>query len=123
WNLAGVAAFIQEATMSDDAIAKLPEAEQALYTADPIWATSAFAIAVFGGALGSAFLLLKNKLAGPIFVASLAGIAVQMFHSFFVANSMAVYGPGAIVLPVMVLAIGVALVWWSGRLNAKGWIR
>lgn len=123
WNLMGVAAFIGHATMSDEAIAALPEAERALYETVPIWATAAFAVAVFGGALGSLLLLLRRKLAEPVLIASLAGILVQFVHSFFIAKSMAVYGPGSIIMPVMVILIGVALVWFAQKAGKAGWLR
>lgn len=122
WNLMGVSAYIMQMTMSPEALAKLSEAEQALYANYPAWAAVAFALAVFGGAIGCILLLMRNKLAVPVFGASLAGIAVQMFHSFFIANSMAVYGPGAAVMPTMVVLIGAALVWHSMRSKNKGWI-
>ncbi len=122
WNLMGVTAYIQQMTISDEAVAALPAAEQALYTNYPAWAAGAFAIAVFGGAAGCVLLLLRKKLAMPVLGVSLAGIAVQMFHSFVIANSMAVYGPGATIMPAMIIAIGAALVWWSIGLKNKGWI-
>ena len=109
--------------MSDEAIAALPEAERALYETVPIWATAAFAVAVFGGALGSLLLLLRRKLAEPVLIASLAGIVVQFVHSFFIAKSMAVYGPGSIIMPVMVILIGVALVWFAQKAGKAGWLR
>ncbi|MCB2096947.1 MAG: hypothetical protein KDE05_04890 [Parvularculaceae bacterium] len=123
WNLMGAAAFISHATISEEAIAALPEAERALYEAVPLWATIAFAVAVFGGALGSLFLLLRRKLAEPVLIASFAGILIQFVHSFFIAKSMDVYGPGSIVMPVMVIVIGAALVWFAQKAGKAGWLR
>ena len=61
WNGMGVMAYLGQAYMSDDALAALPEAEQALYANVPAWATAAFAIAVWGGLLGCLALLLRKK--------------------------------------------------------------
>lgn len=123
WNLMGVGAYIAQVTMSPEAMNALSEAERAGYENMPAWAVGAFAIAVFGGALGCILLLLRNKLAVPVFGASLIGIVVQMFHSFVIANAMAVYGPGATIMPIMVLLIGAGLVWWSINIKGKGWIK
>jgi hypothetical protein len=68
----------------------LPEVERALYESVPAWATGAFAVAVWGGALGCLLLLLKKKLATPVLILSFIGIVVQMIHSFFIANSIEV---------------------------------
>jgi hypothetical protein len=122
WNLMGVAAYIGQVTMSPEALAALPEAERALYETTPAWAIGAFAIAVFGGALGSLLLVLKKRLAGPVLIASFAGIIVQMIHSFFVARTMAVYGPGSAVMPAMVLLVGAALIWLAARSARWGWL-
>ncbi len=123
WNLMGVGAYVAQVTMSPEAMAKLSEAERTGYENAPIWATGAFAFAVFGGALGSIFLLLRKKFATPVFGLSLAGIAVQMFHSFFIVNSIAIYGPGAAIMPGMVIVIGIALVWYSNTAAGKGWLK
>lgn len=122
WNLLGVGAYVSHVMMTEDAIMQLSEAEQMLYRDVPAWATAAFAIAVFGGALGSLLLLLRKALAMPVFILSLAGILVQMYHSLVIANSVEVYGPGSTVMPAMVVAIGVLLVWYARNAKAKGWI-
>jgi hypothetical protein len=62
WNAFGVMAYIMQVTMTPEALATLPVAEQALYTNLPAWYTGAFAIAVFGGALASLALVLKKEL-------------------------------------------------------------
>ena len=106
--------------MTDEAIALLPENEQALYVDIPAWYTAAFAIAVFAGAIGSVLLLLKKKLASPILILSLLGIFVQMYYNFFISKSMEVYGPGSMVMPIFVILVGVFLVWYAKKLQIEG---
>ncbi len=122
WNLMGVGAFFGEVFKSDEAIAALPELERALYESFPLWATIAFAIAVFGGAVGSIGLAMKKKWARPVLLASLIGIIIQMFYSLIIAKSTEVYGPGSVIMPIMVILIGVALVWLSRKADAAGWL-
>lgn len=120
WNLLGVSAYLMHAYMTDEAIALLPENEQALYTNIPAWYTAAFAIAVFAGALGSILLLIKKKLATPILILSLIAIFIQMYYNFFVGKSMEVYGPGSVVMPVFVVIVGIFLVWCAKKLQKEG---
>ncbi len=122
WNLMGVSAYLAQAFMTDEALQNLPEAEQALYTDLPAWVTAAFAIAVFGGMLGSIGLLLRKKWARLLFLISLIGIIIQMTHSLFISNNMDVYGPGAVIMPIMVLVIGIYLIMFSKSAIAKGYI-
>ena len=120
WNVMGVMAYLAQAYMTEDVLATLPEAEQALYQNIPAWATAAFAIAVFGGSLGCLLLLMKKKLAKTVFSVSLLGILVQMYYNLFQSNAMEVYGPGGMVMPILVLVIGAFLIWYSQDLTKRG---
>ncbi len=122
WNLMGVLAFINQISMGAEEVALLPEDQQALYANYPTWALIAFAMAVGGGFLGSLLLLLKNKWAKTLFILSLVGIVVQMTHSLFIAKATEVYGPGAAIMPVMVLVIGVFCIYIAQRAIQKKWI-
>jgi len=121
WNLLGVLAFVGQMFMTPEMLAELPVAEQELYANTPMWATAAFAMAVFAGALGSLLLLMKKGLATLVLTLSLVGVLVQMFHSFFMSKSFEVYGPGAAVMPMMVIVIAVYLVWLSNKAQKNGW--
>ncbi len=121
WNLLGVIAYIMQVTMTPEALAALPEAQRQLYENTPQWATAAFAIAVNGGALGCLLLLLRRNLAALFLKASLLGVLVQMFHSFFISNSFEVFGPGGLVMPVLVIVIAVYLVMLAGKARANRW--
>lgn len=123
WNLMGVMAYLTHVTMTPEAFQKLPEAERVLMESVPAWATAAFAVAVWGGALGSLFLLLRKRLATLVLLVSFMGIVIQMVHSIFISNSIEVYGPGGMIMPVMVIIIGVLLIFFSRRATANGWIR
>jgi hypothetical protein len=53
WNLAGLFAFVSDATLGPEDIAKLSEAQRAMYAAQPTWALVATGIATIGGTIGS----------------------------------------------------------------------
>lgn len=115
WNVLGVMAFIGQMSMTPEMLAELPQAEQDLYATTPVWATLAFAVAVFAGALGSVALLMKKAFSYSLFVTSFIAVLIQMFHSFFISNSFEVFGPGGMIMPIMVIVIALFLV----RLSAK----
>lgn len=123
WNGLGVMAYIADATISVDALKALPDAERALRESRPAWATAAFAVAVFGGAVGCLLLLVRSRWALAVLVVSLLGVIVQMAHAFLIANSFEVYGPGGLIMPVMVLVLSVCLVWLARRARMRGWLR
>jgi len=121
WNLLGVMAFVGQMMISPETLAALPQAEQDLYANVPFWATAAFAVAVFAGALGSLALLMKKSICYGLFVTSFVGVIVQMFHSFFISNSYEVYGPGGTIMPIMVLVIAFLLVRFAAKGNNNNW--
>ncbi|MEQ8325310.1 MAG: hypothetical protein RID18_00115 [Cytophagales bacterium] len=124
WNLMGVFSFYAHTFISEEALAVLPENERALYGEYPFWTTIVFALAVFGGLLGSFGLILRKKWAKQAFLVSLLAIIPQMVHNVFFTHSMDVYGPGqAATMPVLVVAFGFFLVWFSTYSIKKGWLK
>jgi hypothetical protein len=123
WNLLGCFAFVSDLRLSPEDIARLPEAQRALYDARPGWAVVSTALAVFGGLLGCIGLLLRKKWALPVFIASLVGIVVQDFGLFVIAGGTRTAGPTAVVLQGIVLLVGIGLVLLSRRGIASGWLR
>lgn len=123
WNLMGVIAYIAQVSMAPEALAALPAAERELYATTPAWANGAFAVAVWAGAAGCLLLLLKRSAAFYLLLTSLAGVVVQMFHSFFMSKSFEVFGPGGMIMPTMVIVIASFLVWLSIYAKNKAWLR
>jgi hypothetical protein len=121
WNLLGVMSYVMEVTMSEEALAALPEGQQALYAAQPAWVTGAFAIAVFAGLAGSILLAMRKSLAIPVFMLSLVAVIGQMVYAFLLSNTLEVMGPGSAILPSAIIVIAAALVWFSTRAKVKGW--
>ncbi len=122
WNLMGVKAYLDQAYVTDSFKAMYNEEQLRMIAEAPSWATAAFAIAVFGGALGCVLLLLRKKLAKTVFIVSLIGILVQMYYNFFVIDSIAVYGLGAMAMPIMVILFAVFLIWYANFCTKKNWI-
>ncbi|MCM4152485.1 hypothetical protein DHD05_12855 [Arenibacter sp. N53] len=122
WNLIGVFAYLSEAFMNDEVYASLPEAQQGLYEARPIWVTAAFAIAVWSGLLGCIALLLKKKWAKTVFILSLFGIVLQQLYHFFLSNTFEVMGATAMLLPILIIVFGVALVFFTNLATKRNWL-
>lgn len=108
--------------MSEETKAVLPEAQQALYATQPAWVTGAFAIAVFTGLAGSIALAWRKGLATPIFALSLVAVVVQLSYVLVLSNVLEVMGPNGAVLPLAIVVIAAALIWFSARAKAKVWI-
>lgn len=123
WNVMGMMAYFAQVMMSDEAMAKLPAEQQELFRNMPMWVTVCFTIAVFTGVIASVLLLMRKKWAFPVYIISMLAIAGQMSYMFFLSNTVEVMGGyAAMVLPVLILVIAIALVPYSKFCVDKGWL-
>lgn len=122
WNLLGCLAFAADLRLTPDDLAKLPEAQQALYAARPAWALAATATAVLGGALGCLGLLFGKRWAQALLWLSLLGIVAQDIGLFLLVDGARLAGPTAVVMQSLVLLVGIGLVALARRAAAKGWL-
>lgn len=120
WNLLGCAAYLMDVMLSADDIAKLTQAQQAMYAARPAWSVGATAVAVWFGAAGCLGLAMRKRWAVPLLILSLVGVIAQDISIFGMAGAAA--EPAAMVVQGLVLLISVALVLLGRKAAAQGWI-
>ncbi|MFN0729397.1 hypothetical protein [Polaribacter gochangensis] len=117
WNLMGVMAYLTRAFITEEMIAALPPEAQAEFLIEyPAWYTAAFALAVFGGALGALFLLLKKKFATSFFLVSALGAITQYVYLFMNVEMK------DLVMPIMIIVVCLFLVWYAKDAAKKGFI-
>lgn len=122
WNLLGCYAYLSDVTLTPEDIAKLSPAQQAMYAARPAWAVAVFAIAVWGGALGSLGLVLRKRWAQPVLIASLVAVILQEVALFAIAGAATQAGAAVFVLQGLVVVIAIVLVLLGRKAIARGWI-
>lgn len=116
FNLLGCMNYM--AQMNPETVASMPDAYQAMVEARPAWGTGAFALAVFGGALGCVLLLLRRPPVIYVFAVALAG-AIMAQLPFF---GMTEFPAEAWVGWLSQLIVGAFLIWYSILIKNKGWI-
>jgi hypothetical protein len=118
WNVMGSMNYLMQ--MNADMVAAMPETARAIIEGRPGWATGGFAIGVFGGAIGGALLLLRKSAALYLFVASLLGVIVTMFHTVDVARSKADFSLFEIFIMILLpLLVAAFLIWYSNHARSK----
>ena len=117
FNVMGVINYFVQ--MHADSLASFPEKYRPIIEGRPAWATAAFAIAVFGGSLGSLLLLLRKSAAIYVLIASLLGVLVTMMHIFGVAGLRSFEIWIGVLMQLVVTAF---LIWYSKLVERKGWI-
>lgn len=113
WNLMGCLNFITQ--MNADAVAKMPELYQLIISSRPLWATLAFGLAVFGGAVGCILLLLRRDMARIALLVSLVAILLTVGQT--------ISAVGLAPSTILALLVGAALFWYSSIVYRAGWLR
>jgi hypothetical protein len=111
WNLIGVAFYLGEVGVLGGPFAP-PEPAIEM----PGWVTAAYAIGVFGGALGAIGLLLLKRWAGPVLWASLIALVLDWGWVMFAS------GAGIQPLGIVVLVVAAGLVWLASTGAKRGWL-
>lgn len=122
WNLLGVSAFFMQIFMSPETLAEMPEAQRMALEANPIWFTIAYGVSVITGALGCIYMLKLNKLALLLFLISFVSVLVQMLYSFLLSEHIVDYGPGELVMPMMIVFVSLLLISFASNSKQKNWI-
>jgi hypothetical protein len=114
WNIFGIIQFLPTVQGTvDNFMAKGLTKEQAeLYVSLPAWMTIAFAVGVFGGTIGSVLLLLRKRLATPMFVASLVAY-IGLYIGDITQGVFAAFGSSQVAILTTVVAIAAGLLWVS----------
>lgn len=121
WNLVGVWTYLSKVGMAPPMMEMSPE-EVALAASMPSWATAAFAVAVFGGLLGSLGLLLGKAWARLLLVLSLLGMLGQFGWWLLRSGAMERMGASSAGMPAVVVLIGILLLWLANTGVKRGWL-
>jgi hypothetical protein len=120
WNGFGCFDYFMTQTKGDDYMtaAGMTEAQIAFMHKSPAWMTAVWAIGVWGGLAGAVLLLLRKKLAVPVFIASLVSYSVSVLYNTVISPM-----PGAsehLAMFVVIFAGCVFFVWYSLRATKQG---
>jgi len=122
WNLMGLGSFIAYATISDDAMELMSEAQRTEYQNSPLWLTIVFGIATIGGTLASIALLMRKQWAVLLFIISFVAVIIQFGFGVIDSASVNEGGMGALILPVTVMVVAGLLWFYAKSCAAKGWL-
>ena len=125
WNCFGALDYTMTETHNAAYLAKVPAEVMAYVTSVPAWFVAFWAIGVWGAVVGSLMLLLRNRLAVPVFAASLLGLAVTQLYQRVIDPAPAAMGGGGAMVAVEVLiwAIAIGLLVYAMAMTRRGVLR
>jgi hypothetical protein len=89
----------------------------------PSWMTVVWAVGVLGAFLASILLLLRRKLAFPVFVLSLAAFLISLLYTYVLTNGGAVMGRQMAVTSAVIAGLLAFFSWYSRFMAVRGVLR
>ena len=124
WNLIGFVFYLNQVTTTPEQLARAFSPEQVAFMQDiPKWATSAFALAVTTGVLGSLSLLVRKAWAVPLFVISLVAVVVMEINNFVLNDTVAMFGKAVVLIQSAIVIGGILLILFSRYAKGRHWLR
>lgn len=122
WNALGAMDFLMSKFQTEKYLNMMDEAQRAYFTSFPWWINVAWGAAVWGGVLGSILILLRNRLAVPIFGFGLVAMLVNFVYGFFLTDpSMQdVVGGIELAFTAGIIIVAFLLLHYARNLNAAG---
>ena len=121
WSSIGVISFMLTQMNVEAVMSRFPPQQREYFASFPLWVVAFWAIGVFGGVIGCVLLLLRNRRAFHVLLASVIGAIVFNLGGLFLLGGMAVMretgGLGVTVFPVIFAAF---LAYYAGAMRKKG---
>ena len=124
WNGFGCFDYLMTNLKNKTYLSQLTADQLAYMNSLPAWLTGVWAVGVWGGLAGSILLLMRSRHAIWVFGLSLIGAIVGMGYQMFMTNMPASMKEGAMgIMPWVIIAVAVFLLWYSRNAEKKGVLR
>ena len=124
WNCFGALDYTMTNIHNAAYLAKVPAEMIAYVGSVPAWFTVFWALGVWGALAGSVLLLMRNRLAVPVFAASLLGLAVTTLYQHVINPAPAEMRDGMMFgITVLIWAIAIALLLYARTMARQGVLR
>jgi len=126
WNIMGLFQFIMAAFMQDTMLETYGKSytpqQMELFLNTPNWYYVVFGICTITGVLGSITLLLKKKIAVPLFLVSLVTVFVVQGYWILGTQAIALLGTEAIIMPMLVIVTSIFLYFYCKGARQNNWL-
>ena len=121
WNAMGAFDYLMTETRNEAYMSQFTPAQLEYFYGFPMWVVSAWAIAVWGGVLGSVLLLLRRGLAVNVFLGSFLAMLLTTFHNYVLSPGLEVMGgPGPIIFSLVIAIVALLLILYARAMRKRG---
>jgi hypothetical protein len=124
WGYSGgsVGAFdyLMTQTQNESYMSQFTPEQLEFFYGFPTWVVAFWALAVWGGVLGTLLLLLKRRLAVPVLLLSFLAMIVTSIHNFFLSNGLEVVGGASLLFSVLIFVFAIGLGLYARSMAQRG---
>jgi hypothetical protein len=124
WNSFGAFDYVMTETRNASYMSTFTPEQLTYFYTFPAWAVAIWALGVWSAVLASVLLLLRRRLAVPVFAMSLAAMVTSYIHNYVLTDGFKVMGgAGALAFSGVIFLIGAALLIYTHKLSQRNVLR
>lgn len=124
WGLIGISFYLYEVTLSDEKYLEgYGQAMLDIRHRVPAWSMSGYAIGVWAGLVGTICLLLRRRMAQPLYIISFLGAVAGWGWYLIDGPGRKSLENGGWVMLAVVITLCLFSIWWARRKIADGTLR
>ena len=120
WNAMGAFDYLMTQTQNESYMGQLTPEQIEFFYGFPSWVVAFWAIAVWGGVLGSILLLLRRSLAVSVFMVSFASMFITAIQNYVFSNALEVSGMFGLIFSVVIFLVALGLILYSRAMRERG---
>ncbi len=121
WSAMGAMDYVMTKLRIEDYMAAFTPEQLEFFYGFPVWVDATWAIAVWGGVVGTILLLLRMRAAVWVLLASLLAMVATAIHNYGLSNGMEVMGDTfSLVFTAIIFLVSLGLYLYSKAMDTKG---
>ena len=120
WSAMGAMDYVMTQTRNASYMEKFTPEQLEYFYGFPAWVVAAWAIAVWGGVLGSVLLLMRKRAAVIVYLMSLVAMVVTTIHNYILSNGLEVAGDAfSLIFSAVIFIVGLGLFLYSREMRER----
>jgi hypothetical protein len=120
WNAVGAFNYLMTQTENEGYMESFTPEQLEFFYGFPTWLVAFWALAVWGGVLGTILLLLRKRWAAPVFLASFVCMTITAIRNYAFANGMEIMGAAGGIFSVVIFFVALGLWFYARAMAARG---
>jgi hypothetical protein len=121
WNGFGAMDYLMTQTRNEQYMSQFTPEQLEYFYAFPAWVVACWAIAVWGALLGSVLLLMRRRLAVPVFLVALVAFVLTAIYNYVLSAGLEVMGDAfSLAFTGVIFVVSVALYLYARAMQKRG---